>query len=93
MFTGADAIKTAQEQLLFGGITGEQLDQCYHQACDTIDNLNLTVFAQMKDAAADTLFQLANTRNPIVDGGTIKGHGDAGRRSGRANFQGETPRR
>jgi Zn-dependent M28 family amino/carboxypeptidase len=92
-FTGADAIKTAQEQLLFGGIAGEQLDQCYHQACDTIDNLDLDVFADMKDAAADVLFQLANTRNPIVDGGTIKGHGDAGRRHGRANFQGETARR
>ena len=29
---------------LFGGIAGEPLDPCYHQACDTIDNLNLTVF-------------------------------------------------
>lgn len=47
----------------------------------------------MKDAAADALFQLANTRNPIVDGGTVKARGDAGRRSGRANFRGETARR
>jgi Zn-dependent M28 family amino/carboxypeptidase len=93
VFTGADAIKTPEEQLLFGGVAGEQLDQCYHQACDTIDNLNLEVFADMKDAAADVLFQLANRRNPIVDGGTVKGQGDAGRRSGRANFQGETARR
>ncbi len=93
VFTGADAVKTAQEQLLFGGIAGEALDQCYHQACDTIDNLDLTVFAQMKDAAADALFQLAMTRNPIVDGGPVKGHGDAGRRHGRADFQGETARR
>ncbi len=93
VFTGADQTKTPEEQLLFGGIAGEDLDQCYHQACDTIDNLNLEVFADMKDAAADALFKLANTRNPIVDGGPVKGHGDAGRRSGRANFQGDTPRR
>jgi Zn-dependent M28 family amino/carboxypeptidase len=92
-FTGADAIKTAQEQLLFGGIAGEQLDQCYHQACDTLDNLNLEVFADMKDAAADVLFQLANTPGDIVDGGTIRPRGDAGRRHGRAGFQGETARR
>jgi Zn-dependent M28 family amino/carboxypeptidase len=93
VFTGAEELKTAQQQLLFGGITGEQLDPCYHQACDTINNLNLTVFGQMKDAAADVLFQLANTRNPIVDGGAVKGKGDAGRKSGRANFQGDTARR
>jgi Zn-dependent M28 family amino/carboxypeptidase len=93
VFTGADAVKTAQQQLVFGGIAGEQLDQCYHQACDTIKNLDLTVFAQMKDAAADALFQLANTANPIVDGGAVKSRGDAGRKQGRASFQGETPRR
>jgi Zn-dependent M28 family amino/carboxypeptidase len=93
LFTGADAVKTAQEQLLFGGITGEQLDQCYHQACDTIANLNLQVFGEMKDAAADALFQLANTQSAIVDGAVVKGRGDAGRKHGRANFQGETARR
>jgi hypothetical protein len=75
VFTGADEAKTHEEQLLFGGIEGADLDQCYHQACDNIDNLNLEVFADMKDAAADALFQLANTRNPIVDGGPVKGHG------------------
>lgn len=93
VFTGADAVKTKQEQLLFGGVAGEQLDQCYHQACDTIDNLNLKVFGEMKDAAADVLFQLANTSSDIVDGAVVKGRGDAGRRSGRARFQGETARR
>ena len=93
VFTGADAEKTQEEVDLFGGILGEQLDQCYHKACDTIDNLNLEVFADMKDAAADVLFQLANTQSDIVDGAVIKGHGDAGRRHGRANFKGETARR
>jgi Zn-dependent M28 family amino/carboxypeptidase len=93
IFTGAEAIKTEQQQLLFGGIAGEQLDPCYHEACDTLANLDLKVFAQMKDAAADALYQLANTRNEIVDGGTVKGRGDAGRQAGRADFQGDTARR
>ncbi len=93
IFTGAEEKKTKEQQALYGGVVGAQLDPCYHEACDTIANLNLQVFGEMKDAAADVLFQLANTRNPIVDGGTVKSHGDAGRRSGRANFKGETERR
>ena len=93
VFTGADEAKTHEEQLLFGGIEGEDLDQCYHQACDTINNLNLHVFGEMKDAAADALFQLANMQGDVVDGAVIKGRGDAGRRHGRANFVGETARR
>ena len=54
----------AEEQALFGGTVGEALDHCYHQACDTIDNLNLTVFDQMKDAAADVLYQLDADAEP-----------------------------
>jgi len=86
IFTGAEQPKTAEEQQLFGGTVGDQLDPCYHQACDTIDNLNLTVYGQMKDAAADVLYQLMLTRNPIVDGSTPK------HRKNLANpaFRGET---
>ena len=93
IFTGADAKKTQAEVRLFGGIVDAQLDQCYHQACDTLNNLNLQVFGEMKDAAADVLFQLANTQSDIVDGAVIKARGDAGRKHGRANFVGETARR
>ncbi|MGH9132791.1 MAG: M28 family peptidase, partial [Ilumatobacteraceae bacterium] len=38
LFTGAEQIKTAEQQAIWGGITGEQFDQCYHQACDTFAN-------------------------------------------------------
>jgi Zn-dependent M28 family amino/carboxypeptidase len=72
IFTGAEQIKTAQEQLLFGGVAGQALDPCYHQACDTINNLNPKAFGEMKDAAADVLFQLMLTRDPIVDGPPIR---------------------
>jgi Zn-dependent M28 family amino/carboxypeptidase len=85
-FTGAEQPKTAEEQALFGGTVGEALDPCYHQACDTINNLNLTVFGQMKDAAADVLYQLMLTRNAIVDGSSIK-HGKKLKNPG---FVGET---
>jgi Zn-dependent M28 family amino/carboxypeptidase len=72
IFTGAEQIKTHQEFLLFGGTEGEALDHCYHQACDDITNLNLKAWGEMKDAAADVLYQLALTKNPITDGSTPK---------------------
>lgn len=72
IFTGAEKLKTHEEFLMFGGTEGAPLDPCYHQACDTTNNLNLTVLGEMKNAAADVLYQLMLTRNPIVDGSPIK---------------------
>jgi Zn-dependent M28 family amino/carboxypeptidase len=72
IFTGAEKIKTHEEFLLFGGTEGQPLDPCYHQACDTINNLNLKAFGEMKDAAADVLYQLMLTRSAIVDGSSVK---------------------
>ena len=41
LFTGAEGIKTAEEAAVpeWGGIAGEQYDQCYHAVCDTFDNV------------------------------------------------------
>ncbi len=39
LFTGAEVIKTPEQQAIWGGTAGEQFDPCYHEACDTIDNL------------------------------------------------------
>jgi hypothetical protein len=33
-------VKTEAEQKIWGGVAGEILDQNYHQAGDTVDNLN-----------------------------------------------------
>ena len=38
--TGADEVKTEEEQKIWGGVAGEILDQNYHQAGDIVDNLN-----------------------------------------------------
>ena len=40
LFTGAEEPKTALQQSIWGGTTGEQLDPCYHLACDTFANFN-----------------------------------------------------
>ena len=40
LFTGAEEIKTAEQQAIWGGTTGEQFDPCYHESCDTFANNN-----------------------------------------------------
>ncbi|KAH7411907.1 hypothetical protein DE146DRAFT_674338 [Phaeosphaeria sp. MPI-PUGE-AT-0046c] len=44
LFTGAEENKTAEEALMFGGTADVALDQCYHQACDNVTNLELNAF-------------------------------------------------
>ncbi len=39
-FTGAEGVKTPEEQAMFGGTAGQAYDSCYHQACDTIANID-----------------------------------------------------
>lgn len=38
--TGAEQLKTEEEAEKFGGVAGEPLDGCYHQACDSLGNLD-----------------------------------------------------
>jgi Zn-dependent M28 family amino/carboxypeptidase len=72
IFTGAEKIKTPEEAERFGGTAGQPLDPCYHQACDTVNNLNLKALGEMKDAAAEALYQLALVKGPIRDGRPVK---------------------
>ena len=39
--TGAEGVKTTEEVEKFGGNAGEWYDPCYHQLCDTVENLAL----------------------------------------------------
>ena len=52
LFTGAEVVKTAEQQAIWGGVAGESYDQCYHQACDTIDNVNVEALDVNIDAIA-----------------------------------------
>jgi Zn-dependent M28 family amino/carboxypeptidase len=40
LFTGAEEIKTEEQQAIWGGTAGEQFDPCYHEACDTVNNID-----------------------------------------------------
>lgn len=41
LFTGAEGIKTPEQAAVYGGTAGQQLDPCYHLACDTFDDISL----------------------------------------------------
>jgi len=45
LFTGAEGMETGEEAAIWGGVAGEQYDQCYHQVCGTIDIVNLKALA------------------------------------------------
>ena len=53
--TGSNAVKNEEDRVKFGGLANTILDPCYHQACDTIDNINQEVYLEMTQAAAYVL--------------------------------------
>lgn len=59
LFTGAEGIKTAEEAALWGGTAGVAYDPCYHQACDTFDNINLSALEVNSKAVAAVTFHTA----------------------------------
>jgi Zn-dependent M28 family amino/carboxypeptidase len=65
LFSGADGLKTQDQAVRYGGTAGKPFDGCYHQACDTIDNINDDVLEQLGGAAADaTLRMLMGAPDP-----------------------------
>jgi Zn-dependent M28 family amino/carboxypeptidase len=65
IFAGAEGIKTAEEALIYGGTAGEPYDECYHLACDTLKNLNLTALDQFSDAVAHSTLTFAQTQSNV----------------------------
>lgn len=52
LFTGAEGIKTEEQAQLYGGTAGEPYDPCYHEACDTTQNIDNEALEQNADAIA-----------------------------------------
>jgi Zn-dependent M28 family amino/carboxypeptidase len=52
LFTGAEEVKTPQQQAIWGGTAGAQFDPCYHQACDDLDNVDLHALEVNSDLIA-----------------------------------------
>jgi Zn-dependent M28 family amino/carboxypeptidase len=70
LFTGAEGLKTAAQEEIYGGTAGEQYDPCYHLFCDTYDNNSDTVLSQMSDAVAHAVLHFAKRnfdKMPLID--------------------------
>ncbi|MFB9310295.1 Zn-dependent M28 family amino/carboxypeptidase [Agromyces hippuratus] len=65
LFTGADAIKTVEQQAIWGGEVGEMLDQCYHQACDDLDNVDEYALDVNVDAIAFAVLAYAYSTESV----------------------------
>ena len=75
LFTGAEVLKTEEQQAIWGGVAGEQFDQCYHEACDTIENVSEEAVEVNVDAIAYSIFVLAASTESVngVEGVDAKG--------------------
>ena len=65
IFTGAEFSKTAEQAAIYGGTAGQAYDPCYHQACDTYDNVNLEVLDLNSDAIAFAVITYAMSEASI----------------------------
>lgn len=61
LFTGDSATKTAEQARAYGGVVGRDLDPCYHQSCDTIENIDEDLLVDMSGALAYTAAAFAMT--------------------------------
>jgi Zn-dependent M28 family amino/carboxypeptidase len=65
LFTGAEVVKTAEQQAIWGGTTGAQFDPCYHIACDTFANVNLHALGTNADAIAVAVLTYAYSTETV----------------------------
>jgi Zn-dependent M28 family amino/carboxypeptidase len=72
LFSGAEGEKTAEEAAIYGGTAGAPYDPCYHQACDTTNNLNTKALFELGDAAAHATMTLARTRTGFFEDGSLR---------------------
>jgi Zn-dependent M28 family amino/carboxypeptidase len=65
LFTGAEGAKTAEEAAIWGGTTGRAHDRCYHQACETLGNVDLHALDVNSDAMGFAILQYAMNTSDI----------------------------
>ena len=58
-------IKTEEQEAIWGGDAGEQFDPCYHEACDTIDNVNLHALEVNSDLIAFVMLTYAYSTETV----------------------------
>jgi hypothetical protein len=71
LFTGAEGVKTEEQQEIWGGVAGEQYDPCYHLECDTMRNFDRHALAVNSDLIAFAMLRFAYSTEEV--------NGDRGR--------------
>jgi hypothetical protein len=61
VFSGAEKVKTPEQARRYGGTAGRPYDPCYHQACDTVDNVNNAALTELSQAAAHAVQSLLSS--------------------------------
>ena len=64
-FSGASSTKTVREAEVFGGTAGSPYDDCYHQRCDDIENIDQELFINLGQSAGYLLGELMMTTDPL----------------------------
>ena len=70
LFSGAKGIKSPEEAAVYGGTAGAPYDACYHEACDTANNLSTAALNELGDAAAHAIMTLAMTKSGFYEDGS-----------------------
>jgi hypothetical protein len=65
LFTGAEGIKTEQQEAIWGGTAGEQFDPCYHLDCDTRDNVQRHALDVNSDLIAFAMLTFAYSTESV----------------------------
>jgi Zn-dependent M28 family amino/carboxypeptidase len=89
LFSGAEEIKTKQEQKLYGGKANKPLDPCYHLKCDDINTISKKSLDPMADAVADSLMTYAFNPKALNGGKSSKASHAKAARAGAAKYVGD----
>jgi Zn-dependent M28 family amino/carboxypeptidase len=67
LFSGAEGVKTAEQAATYGGTAGVPYDSCYHQACDTTNNLNTKALSELSDGVAHAAWTIAKSKTGFFE--------------------------
>ena len=65
IFAGAEVEKEPYQVALYGGTAGIPFDPCYHQLCDTLENINETGLDEHSEAAVHAILTFAQTNSSV----------------------------
>jgi Zn-dependent M28 family amino/carboxypeptidase len=72
LFSGAEGKKTEAQAATYGGTAGEPYDACYHQACDTTNNLSTKALNELGDGVVHATWTLAKSKSGLFEDQSLR---------------------